>query len=67
MRFKVVFEEDRDGGYTVYVPSLPGGISEEDDKESALHNIKDAIELYSEPVDAEMVMNENSTQEEVVF
>jgi len=36
--------------YTVYVPSLPGCISEGDTKEEALKNIKEAIELYLEPV-----------------
>jgi predicted RNase H-like HicB family nuclease len=28
MRFKVVLEPSEEGGYTVYVPSLPGCISE---------------------------------------
>jgi predicted RNase H-like HicB family nuclease len=27
MRFKIVLEESDQGGYTVYVPSLPGCIS----------------------------------------
>jgi len=35
----------------VYVPSLPGCISEGDTKEEALVNIKEAIELYLEPSD----------------
>lgn len=30
MRFRVVLEPSEDGGYTVYVPSLPGCISEGD-------------------------------------
>jgi len=28
MKIKVVLEKSEDGGYTVYVPSLPGCISE---------------------------------------
>ena len=51
MIFKVVLEPSDDGGYTVYVPSLPGCISEGDDKEEALKNIREAIELYLEPVE----------------
>jgi predicted RNase H-like HicB family nuclease len=50
MKLMVVFEQSDEGGYTVYVPSLPGCISEGDNKEEALNNIKEAIELYLEPV-----------------
>jgi predicted RNase H-like HicB family nuclease len=49
MKFKVVLEPAEEGGYVVYVPSLPGCISEGDSKEEALTNIKEAIELYLEP------------------
>ncbi|MBC8204617.1 type II toxin-antitoxin system HicB family antitoxin [bacterium] len=51
MIFKVVLEPSDEGGYTVYAPSLPGCISEGDDKEEALKNIREAIELYLEPVE----------------
>lgn len=46
MEIKIVLEEQEEGGYTVYVPSLPGCISEGDSVEEALKNIKEAIELY---------------------
>ncbi len=65
MRLKVVFEKCEEGGYTVYVPSLPGCISEGNTKESALENIKEAIDLYLEPVDDELINSENSFVEEV--
>ena len=51
MKLRVVLEPSDEGGYTAYVPSLPGCISEGDNKENALHNIKEAIELYLEPVE----------------
>ena len=51
MKLKVILESSDEGGYTVYVPSLPGCISEGDNKEEALANIKEAIELYLEPVE----------------
>jgi len=51
MNLQVVLEPSEDSGYTAYVPSLPGCISEGDTKEQALENIKEAIELYIEPID----------------
>ncbi len=52
MRFKVVLEPSEEGGYTVFVPSLPGCISEGDTREEALTYIKEAIELYLEVIEA---------------
>lgn len=46
--YKVVFEAAEEGGYTVYVPSLPGCISEGETYEEALTNIKEALGLYLE-------------------
>lgn len=54
MKIKVVLKPQEEGGYTVYAPSLPGCISEGDNKVEALHNIKEAIELYLD-VDASEV------------
>lgn len=51
MLVKVVFEQSDEGGYTVFVPSLPGCISEGDTLEEARQNIRDAIELYLEASD----------------
>ena len=51
MRVRIVLEPSEEGGYTVYVPSLPGCISEGENKEEALNNIREAIELYLEPVE----------------
>jgi len=51
MKVKIVLEASEEGGYTVYVPILPGCISEGDTKEEALANIREAIELYMEPVE----------------
>ena len=51
MKLKVILEPSDDGGYTTWVPSLPGCISEGDIREEALANIREAIELYLEPVE----------------
>jgi predicted RNase H-like HicB family nuclease len=66
--FKVVLEPNEKGGYTVYVPLLPGCISEGDTREEALTNIKEAIELYIESLtdDGEPIPSEDSVEEAVV-
>ncbi len=55
MNLTVILEPQQEGGYTVYVPSLPGCISQGDTKEEALKNIKEAIELYLEADANELV------------
>ena len=60
MKLKVVLEPSEGGGYTVYVPSLPGCISEGDTREGALANIREAIELYLEPIEDDSVFQEHA-------
>jgi len=55
VKLKIVLEPSDEGGFTVYVPSLPGCLSEGDTKEEALANIKEAIELYLEPVEDDLM------------
>ena len=43
---KIVLEEQEEGGFTVYVPSLPGCISQGETINEALKNIKEAVGLY---------------------
>ena len=51
MLVRVHFEPSDEGGYTVYVPALPGCVSEGNTLEEARQNIREAIELYFEPDD----------------
>jgi len=51
--FKVIFEPQEEGGFTVTVPALPGCISEGDTYDEALANIKEAIALYIESLQAD--------------
>ena len=51
MKLTVVLEPSEEGGYTVVVPSLPGCISEGETREDAIRNIREAIELYVEPIE----------------
>ena len=65
MKFKIVLEESDEGGYTAYVPSLPGCISEGETKEEALKNIQEAIELYLEPVEDDWIVDEKALVQEI--
>jgi len=67
MELKVILEPSDEGGFTVYVPSLPGCISEGKTKEDALKNIREAIELYLEPVDDDLVLQDGSSLEKVAL
>ncbi len=67
MKFQVVLEPSDEGGYTVYVPSLPGCISEGDTLEGAMANIREAIELYLEPVEDDWIIEENTMVQELVL
>jgi len=67
MKIKVVLEPSEEGGFTVFVPSLPGCISEGENEDQALENIKEAIELYLEPVDDEMIFKEGLETKELTI
>ena len=51
MGIQAVFEPAEEGGFTVYVPLLPGCVSEGDTFEEAVANIIEAVELYLETDD----------------
>jgi predicted RNase H-like HicB family nuclease len=67
VKLQVVLEPSEEGGYTVYVPSLPGCVSEGDTQEDALVNIREAIELYLEPVDDDWIAGEGVQVQELVL
>jgi predicted RNase H-like HicB family nuclease len=49
--FSVVHKSVIRGGFTAIVPSLPGCIREGETRDEALENIREAMELYLEPVE----------------
>ena len=67
MKLQVVLELSDEGGYTVYVPALPGCISEGENVDEALENIKEAIELYLEPVATDITGNQDVIVRELVI
>lgn len=66
MEIKVVLEKQEEGGYAIYVPSLPGCISQGETREEALKNIKEAIELYLEADENEAINYEGEVSKVVV-
>jgi predicted RNase H-like HicB family nuclease len=68
LRFRVILEPNESGGYTVTAPILPGCISEGDTRKEALTNIKEAIELYVESLqaDGEPIPTEDDIEKAVV-
>ena len=67
MKLQVILEPSDEGGYTVYVPALPGCISEGDNIDEALENIQEAIELYLEPVEDDITSNKDIIVRELVI
>ncbi|MBI4727769.1 type II toxin-antitoxin system HicB family antitoxin [candidate division TA06 bacterium] len=67
MKFKVVLEPSEEGGYTAFVPSLPGCISEGETLEEAMANIREAIELYLEPVEDDWIVKDGALVQELAL
>ena len=66
MKIKIVLEEQEEGGYTVYVPSLKGCISQGETLQDALKNIKEAIELYLETDDNDLITYGEGIKTEII-
>ena len=52
MKYRVLIEQDEDGMYVAEVPSLPGCISQGRTREQAIENIREAIAVYLESLEA---------------
>lgn len=48
LEYNAIFQKEKEGGYSVWIPSLPGCASQGETFEEALDNIKEAIVLYLE-------------------
>ncbi len=48
LEYNAIFQEEKEGGFSVWIPSLPGCASQGETFEEAGKNIKDAIKLYLE-------------------
>lgn len=55
LNYDAVFEKEEDGGYSVWIPDLPGCASQGDNLEKAIENIKEAAELYLEDANEQQI------------
>ena len=65
MKLTAILEPSDDGGYTVTVPVLPGCISEGNTRDEAIKNIREAIELYLEPVEDDKLFSSEAEELEI--
>ena len=49
MKLQVILKSSNEGGYTIYVPTIPGCISEGETKQ-------EATRLYLEPIDDSLIL-----------
>jgi len=61
-----MLEEQEEGGYTAFVPSLVGCISQGDTVEESLKNIKEAIQLWLEPNENELIIYKDNVKVETI-
>jgi predicted RNase H-like HicB family nuclease len=54
LKFTVVLREEPEGGYSTQCLELPGAISQGENREEALNNIREAIEGYLEAFPEEL-------------
>jgi len=67
MVFTILLKPSEDGGYTATVPALPGCISEGETIEQAMDNIREAIQLYLEPIEGPQVPGEGALVKELTL
>ena len=67
MKLSVLLEPSDEGGFTALVPSLPGCVSEGKTAEEAMANVREAIELYLEPVEDDLAAHQGARIEELVL
>lgn len=48
LEYNAIFQKESEGGFSVWVPAMPGCASQGETFEEAMDNIKEAIALYVE-------------------
>lgn len=48
LEYNAIFQKEKEGGFSVWIPALPGCASQGETFEEAMENIKEAIFLYLE-------------------
>jgi predicted RNase H-like HicB family nuclease len=52
VKYRVLVEQDEDGVFVAEVPSLPGCVSQGETRAEALENVREAIAVYLESLEA---------------
>lgn len=60
LEYNAIFQKEEEGGFSVWIPTLPGCASQGENFEEAVGNIKEAIALYLEDE------NEKDAEEETI-
>jgi antitoxin HicB len=65
LNYKILLKKETEGGYSVFVPSLPGCITYGETIDESIINAKEAIELYIESLKShgEEIPNEENILE----
>ena len=66
MEVKVILEEQEEGGYTIYVPSLSGCVSQGETIDEAIENIKEAISLFLEADENEVIIYKDNAKTKII-
>lgn len=53
MKYTIILEKEKEGGYSAQCLELPGAISQGETKEETISNIKIAIKIILETIDQE--------------
>ena len=65
MKYRVILEPQEEGGYTAYVPTLPGCVSQGETQDEAMSNIREAIEVYLDSLRARGIPSAQIEEREV--
>ncbi len=60
LEYNAIFQKEKEGGFSVWVPSLGGCASQGETFEEAMKNIKEAITLYLEDEDEQEIKEETT-------
>ena len=64
--YTAVFQEEKAGGYSVWVPDLPGCTSQGETFEESVRNIREAITLYLKDQDQTEMKSDDFKQQFIV-
>lgn len=67
IKVAVLLEKCDEGGFAASVPTLPGCFSEGETVEEALANIAEAIELHLEPVEDDLIVDDEILVKELIW